>query len=96
MTIIQVLPVPPNWVVFHCADHPTQVSPWQWEPLAYMALCADGGILPMLTGERGLSLPADNSEFFVCHPAAAREWLYHDTDIIEVEALERYLEAVQP
>jgi hypothetical protein len=101
MKIKQILPAPKNWVVFHYANHPGNVvTPWHWEPLAYMALCVDDEgeevALPMINREYGLSVPPPNVEVCVSHPAAAREWLYDDTDIVEKEALERYLEAVIP
>ena len=101
MEIKQILPAPTSWVVFHYANHPgNAVTPWYWEPLAYMAHCVDDEgeevVLPLISREYGLSVPPSNGEGCVCQPVAAREWLYDDTDIVEKEALERYLEAVQP
>ena len=100
MTIKQIMPAPPHWLAFFYTTFEGKVTPWHWEPLAYMAHCVDDDgtdvVLPMISRDYGLSVPPPNAEVCVCHPAAAMEWLYDDTDIVEREALERYLEAVQP
>lgn len=98
MIIKQILPAPSNWVVFFYTSFENKVTPWHWQPLSFMAHCIeeDGTevILPLISRDYGLSVPPPNVEVCISHPAAAREWLYDDTDIVEHEALERYLEAV--
>lgn len=96
MTVKEVLPAPRDWVVFHYhTASDGKVTDWFWQPLSYVAHCldADGqsAILPFINGW----LPTNETEFVMSHPAAAREWLYDETNIVEREALERYLEAVQ-
>lgn len=95
MTIVQVLPAPENWVVFHYTAEGATVSDWFWQPLAYVAHCIDEGqmvILPVINGR----LPIAKTDFIMSHPVTAMEWIYDDTNIVERESLERYLKAVQP
>lgn len=101
-----IMPAPKDWIVFHYTDQGGgKVTPWQWQPLAFVAHVVDDdgveAIVPMLEGEWGLVLPACNMVHSMCHPAAAGAWLDDAADedgthIVEVEALREYLKRVLP
>lgn len=99
MTIVEIIPAPRDWVVFfyHNRDD-NSVSPWHWQPLAYMAQCADEDgaqfVAPLIDDSRGLMLPSPATEFCICHPVMARAWLDDESDIVEREMLEEYLSEV--
>lgn len=96
-----VMPAPQNWLVFHYTDKGDKVSPWQWQPVMFVAHVVDDdgveAIVPMIDGEWGHVLPADNMTICMVHVAlAAGEWLDGDTDLVNAEGLAEYLEKAQP
>ncbi len=100
LTIKNIMPAPPNWLVFYYASEGSQVSPWRWSPLMFVAHAIhDNGveaIVPMIEGGWGLVLPAANVEITLVHVALAGEWLDEDTDLVNADGLAEYLEKVQP
>lgn len=49
-------------------------------------------IVPMIDGEWGLVLPANNMTICMVHVAAASSWLDEDENLVEAEWLAEYLE----
>jgi hypothetical protein len=99
-TIKTIMPAPQNWLVFHYGESDGKVSPWQWQPVMFVAHVIDDdgvdAIAPMIDGEWGHVLPANNMTICMVHVAAAAEWLDRDTDLVNAEGLAEYLEKVQP
>lgn len=100
LTIKTIMSAPPNWLVFHHSENDGKVSPWYWAPIMFVAhvVDADGveAIVPMIEGEWGLVLPADNMTVCMCHAAAASTWLDEGENLVEADGLAKYLEKVQP
>jgi hypothetical protein len=95
-----IMPAPQNWLVFHYNVKGDKVSPWQWQPVMFVAHVIDDdgveAVVPMIDGEWGHVLPADNMTICMVHVAAAGEWLDGDTNLVNAEGLAEYLEKVQP
>ena len=99
LSIKAIMPAPSDWLVFHYASEGNTVSPCHWSPVMFVAhVVYDDGVeavVPMIDGEWGHVLPANNMTICMVHVAVAAKWLDKDTDLVDAHGLAEYLKKVQ-